>query len=183
MKEIRLNEGYRRFRKALQDGKLQAGMTGPAAEEALAANGFTLGHFPQSFEYATIGGFAATRSSGQSSSGYGRFDAMVVGVRLVTPVGVLQLGHAPASAAGPDLRQLVLGSEGAFGVITSVTVRARPAPEVRRYEAWRADSFAAGLDVVRTLVQTDAAPTVLRLSDEAETAVATLGRLIAQQAT
>lgn len=96
---------------------------------------------------------------------------MVVGVRLVTPVGVLQLGHAPASAAGPDLRQLVLGSEGALGVITSVTVRVRPAPEVRRYEAWRADSFAAGLDVVRTLVQADAAPTVLRLSDEAETAV------------
>lgn len=154
-----------------QTAELQAGTTGPAAEEALAAKGFTLGHFPQSFQYATVGGFAATRSSGQSSSGYGRFDAMVVGVRLATPAGMLRLGHAPASAAGPDLRQLVLGSEGAFGVITSVTVRVRPAPEVKRYEAWRVESFAAGLDLLRTLVQTDAAPTVLRLSDEAETAV------------
>lgn len=154
-----------------QTATLQAGMTGPEVEEALSAKGFTLGHFPQSFEYSTIGGFAATRSSGQSSSGYGRFDAMVVGVRMVSPAGVIDVGTAPASAAGPDLRQLVIGSEGAFGVITSVTVRVRPVPEVTRYEAWRVDSFAAGLVAVRALVQSGAAPTVLRLSDEAETAV------------
>jgi alkyldihydroxyacetonephosphate synthase len=150
---------------------LEAGMLGPEAEEALAGHGLTLGHFPQSFEYASIGGFAATRSSGQSSSGYGRFDSMVVGLTVVTPIGTLDLGSAPASAAGPDLRQLVLGSEGAFGVITSVTVRVRPAPQVKVYDGWRFDSFDAGLAAMRELTQTGVAPTVLRLSDENETAI------------
>src|SRR5690349_15125814 len=98
---------------------LEPGLRGPEAEALLAEHGMTLGHFPQSFEYATIGGFAATRSSGQSSAGYGRFDAVVVGLAVATPAGPLALGHAPASAAGPDLRQVFLGSEGAFGVITA----------------------------------------------------------------
>ncbi len=106
---------------------LEPGLRGPEAEALLAEHGLTLGHFPQSFEYASIGGFAATRSSGQSSAGYGRFDALVVGLTVATPAGRLDLGSAPANAAGPDLRQLVLGSEGAFGVITSVTVRVRHA--------------------------------------------------------
>jgi alkyldihydroxyacetonephosphate synthase len=150
---------------------LQAGLLGPEAEALLAEHGLTLGHFPQSFEYASIGGFAATRSSGQASSGYGRFDALVVGLTAVTPIGTLSLGSAPASAAGPDLRQLVLGSEGAFGVITSVTVRVRRAPEVRTYDGWRFDSFDAGLNALRDLAQAGAAPTVLRLSDENETAL------------
>lgn len=154
-----------------QTAELQAGLRGPEAEELLRDKGFMLGHYPQSFEYATIGGFAAARSSGQSSSGYGRFDSMVVGLRLATPVGMLQVGHAPASAAGPDLRQLVLGSEGAFGVITSVTVRVRPVPEQKSYEAWSLASFTDGLQALRTLTQADVHPTVLRLSDEAETAV------------
>jgi alkyldihydroxyacetonephosphate synthase len=154
-----------------QMAELEAGARGPEAEILLRAKGFVLGHYPQSFEYATIGGFAATRSSGQSSSGYGRFDDMVVALRVATPVGMLQLGHAPASAAGPDLRQLVLGSEGAFGVITSVTVSVRPLPAEKRYEAWRFASFAQGLTAVRTLAQSGTAPTVLRLADEAETAV------------
>jgi alkyldihydroxyacetonephosphate synthase len=154
-----------------QTAELQAGLRGPEAENLLREKGFMLGHYPQSFEYATIGGFAATRSSGQSSSGYGRFDDMVTGLRLVTPIGVLDVGRAPASAAGPDLRQLALGSEGAFGVITSVTVRVRPLPQATRYEAWRLASFAEGLAAVRTLAQSGDAPTVLRLSDEAETAV------------
>jgi len=107
---------------------LQAGLTGPAAEELLAARGFTLGHVPQSFERATIGGYAATRSAGQLSTGWGRFDALVERVRVATPSGDLDLGRAPGSAAGPDLRQLVLGSEGAFGVITELTLRVRPRP-------------------------------------------------------
>jgi alkyldihydroxyacetonephosphate synthase len=148
---------------------LQAGLRGPAAEARLAAHGLTLGHYPQSFEYASVGGFAATRSSGQASSGYGRFDAMVVGLTAATPIGTLVLGRAPASAAGPDLRQLLLGSEGAFGVITSVTVRARPAPEVRSYEGWRFDSFAEGVEALRLVAHGDVVPTVLRLSDENET--------------
>ncbi len=150
---------------------LEAGVRGPRAEQLLAEHGLTLGHFPQSFEYATIGGFAATRSSGQASSGYGRFDALVVGLRAATPIGDLDLGRAPADAAGPDLRELVLGSEGAFGVITEVTVRVRPLPEAKVYETWRFVSFADGLAALRDLVQAGHAPTVLRLSDENETAL------------
>ena len=150
---------------------LQPGLRGPEAEALLAAHGLTLGHYPQSFEHASIGGFAATRSSGQSSAGYGRFDAMVVGLTAATPTGSLDLGSAPANAAGPDLRQLLLGSEGAFGVITSVTARVRRAPEVKAYEGWRWPSFDAGADAMRTLAQAGLLPTVLRLSDESETAI------------
>lgn len=150
---------------------LEAGVRGPRAEELLGEHGLTLGHFPQSFEYASIGGFAATRSSGQASAGYGRFDQLVVGVTVATPIGTLELGSAPASAAGPDLRQLVLGSEGAFGVITSVKVRVRPVPEVHLHETWRLPSFGDGIGALRDLVQRGIAPTVLRLSDELETAL------------
>jgi alkyldihydroxyacetonephosphate synthase len=150
---------------------LQAGLLGPAAEAALTSHGVTLGHFPQSFEYASVGGFAATRSSGQASAGFGRFDAMVQGLTVATPIGTLVLGSAPATAAGPDLRELVLGSEGAFGVITSVTVRVRPVPAVRVYDGWRFDTFAQGTAAMRGLVQAGLAPTVLRLSDENETAI------------
>jgi alkyldihydroxyacetonephosphate synthase len=150
---------------------LEPGLRGPEAEALLAGHGLTLGHFPQSFEHATIGGFAATRSSGQSSAGYGRFDAMVVGLTAATPTGELRLGSSPANAAGPDLRQLLLGSEGAFGVITSVTVRVRRLPEVRRYDGWRWPSFAEGREAMRTLAQAGLLPTVIRLSDETETAI------------
>jgi alkyldihydroxyacetonephosphate synthase len=150
---------------------LEPGLRGPEAEALLAAEGVLLGHYPQSFEFATIGGFAATRSSGQSSAGYGRFDALVVGLRVATPRGEVRLGSAPANAAGPDLRQLFLGSEGAFGVITEVTARVRKLPEVKVYDGWRWESFAAGADAMRTLAQSGMLPTVLRLSDETETAI------------
>ncbi|WP_029382562.1 FAD-binding oxidoreductase [Streptomyces leeuwenhoekii] len=149
----------------------QSGLRAPEAERILAGHGFTLGHFPQSYEWATLGGFAATRSSGQASAGYGRFDDMVLGLTLATPEGTLETGRAPRSAAGPDLRQLVLGSEGAFGVITSVTVRVRPVPRVRRYEGWRFASFEEGAAALRRLAQDGPRPTVLRLSDETETLV------------
>jgi alkyldihydroxyacetonephosphate synthase len=150
---------------------LEPGLRGPEAETLLGAHGLTLGHFPQSFEFASIGGFAATRSSGQASAGYGRFDALVTGLSVATPAGPVVLGRAPASAAGPDLRQLFLGSEGAFGVITAVTVRVRPLPEHRTYEGWRWSDFDAGVDAMRRLAQAQLLPTVLRLSDEAETAL------------
>ncbi|MDP3969011.1 MAG: FAD-binding oxidoreductase [Nocardioides sp.] len=150
---------------------LQAGMRGPAAEAALAEHGLTLGHFPQSFEFASVGGFAATRSSGQASAGFGRFDDMVVGLRVATPIGDLELGSAPANAAGPDLREVVLGSEGSFGVITEVTVRVRPVAQETTYEAWSFPSFDAGADAMRHVVQAGLRPTVLRLSDETETMV------------
>ncbi|MYR08112.1 FAD-binding protein [Gordonia sp. SID5947] len=150
---------------------LQAGVRGVRAEELLRARGYTLGHFPQSYAGAGIGGYAATRSAGQSSAGYGRFDEIVEGLTLATPRGTIVVGTAPRSAAGPDLRQLVLGSEGAFGIITEVTVRIRPTPEYRLFEGWRFDDFDSGAAALRTLAQDGPMPTVLRLSDEVETAI------------
>lgn len=153
------------------EAELGAGLTGPAAERLLGERGYSLGHFPQSFQFVTIGGLAATRSSGQNSAGYGRFNDMVRGLRTITPAGVLDLGRAPESAAGPDLRQLMLGSEGVFGVITRVRVRVHPVPATSRYEAWSFPDFATGADALRAVVQTGTGPTVIRLSDEAETGV------------
>lgn len=150
---------------------LGAGLRGPEAEAALKAQGLTLGHFPQSFEYATIGGFAATRSAGQASSGYGRFDSLVSSIRLLAPAGELRTLQTPHTAAGPSLRELIVGSEGVLGVIPEVTVRLRPAPRVRRYEAWMAESFGAGAEIVRTLAQGPGLPDVMRVSDEEETRV------------
>lgn len=148
---------------------LGAGLTGPQAERILGEHGLSLGHFPQSFEFASIGGFAATRSSGQASAGYGRFDDMIQRMLIATPGGSLALGRAPASAAGPDLRELFAGSEGTLGVITAVTLRVHPVPETVGYQAWSFPDFATGAAALRTVVQAGAAPTVLRLSDEAET--------------
>ncbi|WP_199748788.1 FAD-binding oxidoreductase [Amycolatopsis sp. WAC 01376] len=150
---------------------LQAGVTGPEADRLLAAHGFTLGHVPQSYERATIGGFAATRSAGQASSGYGRFEDMVSGVRLATPRGEWKLGVAPASAAGPDLRHLAIGSEGALGVITEVALRVRPVPEVRRYEGYVLDGWENGAAAVRELAQRHVLADVTRLSDVDESEV------------
>jgi alkyldihydroxyacetonephosphate synthase len=151
--------------------RLGAGLRGPEAEAALGAKGLVLGHYPQSFEYATIGGFAATRSAGQASSGYGRFDSLVSSVRLLAPAGELHTLETPHTAAGPALRELVVGSEGVLGVIPDVTVRVRPAPRVRRYEAWIAESFEAGSEIVRTMAQGPGLPDVIRVSDEEETEV------------
>jgi alkyldihydroxyacetonephosphate synthase len=149
--------------------RLGAGLRGPEAEAALAAHGLTLGHFPQSFEYATIGGFAATRSAGQASSGYGRFDSLVTSVRLLSPAGNLHTLETPHTAAGPALREVAIGSEGALGVIPDVTVRVRPSPPQRRYEAWMAPSLEAGTEIVRALAQGPGLPTLIRVSDEEET--------------
>src|SRR5215218_127335 len=149
--------------------RLGAGLRGPEAEAALARFGLTLGHFPQSFEYATVGGFAATRSAGQASSGYGRFDALVSSVRLLAPAGELATLETPHTAAGPALRELAIGSEGVLGVIPDVTVRVRPAAAVKRYEAWMAESFEAGLEIVRALAQGAGLPEIIRVSDEEET--------------
>lgn len=150
---------------------LQAGLRGPAAERLLAGHGLTLGHVPQSFERGTIGGFVATRSAGQASAGYGLFDDMVQGLRVATPAGEWRLGCAPASAAGPDLRQLVCGSEGVLGVITEATVRVRPAPTERLYVGLVLDGWQRGIDAVRALAQQPALADVTRLLDADETDV------------
>jgi alkyldihydroxyacetonephosphate synthase len=145
------------------------GMRGPQVEEALGRSGLTLGHFPQSFEYATVGGWVATRSAGQASTGYGTIEKLVCGLRITTPSGEIDLPPLPATAAGPGLRQLLVGSEGVLGVITRATLKVRPDPEERRYEGWMFRSFEEGADALRTLEQRGVVPDVARLSDESET--------------
>jgi alkyldihydroxyacetonephosphate synthase len=148
---------------------VEGGLQALELEAALGARGLTLGHFPQSFEYVTIGGCVATRSAGQASSGFGRIDELVVGLRCQAPVGELALPAMPATAAGPDLRELLVGSEGALGVITEATLRVRRRAAEERYEAWMLPSFAAGVEAFRALEQAGAAPDVTRLSDAEET--------------
>jgi alkyldihydroxyacetonephosphate synthase len=148
---------------------LEPGLRLPEADRALAAHGLTLGHVPQSYEWATVGGCVATRSAGQSSTGHGRIDANLIGARCATPAGTVAPHAVPGSAAGPDLRQLLAGSEGALGVLTQVTLRVHPRPEAARHEGWFAPGFAQGLDALRALVRAGAAPDIARLSDEDET--------------
>jgi alkyldihydroxyacetonephosphate synthase len=148
---------------------LEAGISGPAAEAALGEQGLTLGHFPQSFEHSTVGGWLATRSAGQASTGYGRSDELVEGLRFLAPAGELRVPAVPGSAAGPALRELLVGSEGVLGVICEATLRVRPAPQHRRYEGWSFKSFEEGCEALRVLEQAGAAPDVARLSDEDET--------------
>jgi alkyldihydroxyacetonephosphate synthase len=149
----------------------EPGLQLPAAEALLNARGFTLGHFPQSYEYATVGGCVATRSAGQASTCYGRIDAMLVGLRAACPARDVELLTVPASAAGPDLRELLVGSEGALGVLTRVSLRVRPLPVERRYEGFMFASFEQGMGALRALEQQGAMPHVARLSDAAETEV------------
>jgi len=149
-----------------------AGTAGPALEAALAERGFTLGHFPQSFELSTLGGWIATRASGQESLGYGSIQDLVAGLDLVAPAGRLDLPALPASAAGPDLRQLVLGSEGRLGVIRRATVRVRRRPSVLRATGALLPSWEAGIAAARALTRERVPLTLLRLSDEQETEVA-----------
>ncbi len=169
--DLRRLSGLTRLDEVSGEAVLAAGTTGPEAEALLSAYGLELGHIPQSFRYATIGGFAAARSSGQNSAGNGRFDAMVTGIRVATPTGDIELGRSPGSAAGPDLIKLFLGSEGIFGVITEVRVRVHPIPRDRVFESWSFPDFASGAEGLRRVAQQGVGPTVIRLSDEAETAV------------
>lgn len=146
-----------------------AGMRVRDLEGELNGRGLTLGHFPQSYEYVSLGGCAATRSAGQASTGYGRFEELVLGLRMSAPAGEIHLPALPASAAGPDLRELVVGSEGTLGVIGELTLRVRPAPAHSRYEGVFFESFSAGAAALRVLAQEQLAPAVARLSDESET--------------
>jgi alkyldihydroxyacetonephosphate synthase len=140
----------------------------PEADRALAPHGLTLAHLPQSYEWATVGGCVATRSAGQASTGHGRIDENLLAVRVATPLGDLATRDAPASAAGPELRQLVAGSEGVLGVITAAALRVHRITE-ERYEGWLLPDFEAGCDALRQLEQAGLAPAVARLSDPDET--------------
>jgi len=145
------------------------GANGPQVESQLRAQGYTLGHFPQSFELATVGGWIASRSSGQQSLGYGRIEQLFAGGRLETFDGTLEIKGFPASAAGPDLRELVLGSEGRFGVLSEVKMRVSRLPAAERFYAVFLPNWQQALPAVRELVQAKVPLSMLRLSNAAET--------------
>lgn len=147
----------------------QAGVSGPEIERVLGEHGYTLGHYPQSFEYSTLGGWIATRSSGQQSHYYGRIEDLFAGGRVETPLGALDLPPHPASAAGPDLRQMILGSEGRLGIITRAVVRIRPAPRREAFHAYLLPDWASGVEATRALAQSGLPFSMARLSDAQET--------------
>lgn len=147
-----------------------AGVAGPDLEAQLRAHGYTLGHFPQSFDYSTLGGWIVTRSSGQQSLRYGRIEQLFAGGRLETPQGSLQLPTFPASSAGPDLRELVLGSEGRLGVLTEATVRISPLPPRESFHAVFFPDWERAERAVRAIVQARLGLSMLRLSNAIETA-------------
>lgn len=147
----------------------QAGIVGPDIEAKLRARGFTLGHYPQSFEFSTLGGWIATRSSGQQSRAYGRIEQMFAGGSVETPLGALTMRPYPASAAGPDLRELVLGSEGRLGVITEAVMRVSPLPEYESFEGIIFPTFDQGAEALRHIAQLNLPVSMLRLSNAAET--------------
>jgi len=146
-----------------------AGTTGPALGTLLAGHGLTVAHEPQSWELATVGGWVAARGSGLRSLGTGRIEQIFAGGTLEAPAGTLVMPPHPASAAGPDLRQLVLGSEGRLGILTEAVLRAAPHPEVERMDAWALPAWPDAVEAVRELVQAKPGLSMLRLSTAAET--------------
>jgi alkyldihydroxyacetonephosphate synthase len=149
-----------------------AGVFGPDLERVLNTHhDLTVGHFPQSFDLATVGGWVACRGAGQYSTRYGKIEDMVVGLEVVLADGqVIITGGAPAAAVGPDLTQLFLGSEGTLGVITRVWLRAHPVADVERRAAYSFSDLATGFEACRRALRRGATPAVLRLYDGPESA-------------
>jgi alkyldihydroxyacetonephosphate synthase len=147
----------------------EAGIYGPDIEAQLGARGYTLGHFPQSFELSTLGGWIASRSSGQQSYYYGRIEALFAGGWVETPNGQLYLPPVPASAAGPDLKQIVLGSEGRLGVITRAVVRIRRQPETESFHGAFFRDWTSAVEAMREMAQAHVPASMLRVSDAQET--------------
>lgn len=147
----------------------EAGVIGPDLEAQLRARGFTLGHYPQSFEYSSLGGWIAARSSGQQSYYFGRIEDHFAGGHIETLLGPLDLPPHPASAAGPDLRHLLLGSEGRLGLITRAVIRVRPQPAHESFQAVFFHDWGSGVNAVREMAQFGAPVSMLRLSDPLET--------------
>ena len=141
-----------------QTATVEAGIFGPELESRLGERGVTLGHYPQSFEFSTLGGWIATRSSGQNSLAYGGIEKLVESLRVVTPQGAVETLHVPRRADGPDVGQMLIGSEGIYGVIVSATVRIRRATAAVDYFMYAFKDFADGVTIARQLVQRGAAP-------------------------
>jgi alkyldihydroxyacetonephosphate synthase len=153
---------------------VRAGMFGPDLEAALGqvGTGYTLGHWPQSMDLSTVGGWLACRGAGQYSTRYGKIEDMVIGLEVVLADGriVRTEGHGPRAATGPNLTQLFVGSEGTLGVITEARLRIHPLPPAQERRAYGFTSFAAGLEACRRILRRGATPAVLRLYDQAESA-------------
>ena len=146
------------------------GITGPQIEASLNARGYTMGHFPQSFEYSTLGGWIATRSVGTQCYRYGRIEDLFAGGHIETPIGHLDLPVFPASSAGPDLRELILGSEGRLGIITRATVRVSLLPQRESFHAVFFPTIEHGFAAMREIIQNRVPVSMVRLSDSRETA-------------
>lgn len=151
------------------EATLGAGIRGPELEAELKKHGYVLGHFPQSWEYSSLGGWIVTRSVGQQSYHYGRIEPLFVNGHLETPEGPMELPHFPKSAAGPDLRHLVLGSEARMGILTQATMRIRRLPEQELFYAAFFPNFETGVTAVRKIAQSELAVSMVRLSDAMET--------------
>ena len=149
--------------------RIQAGASGPVLESQLRAQGYVLGHYPQSFEYSTLGGWIVTRSSGQQSLRYGRIEQLFAGGRLVAPAGALEIPTIPASSAGPDLREVVMGSEGRMGIVTEAQVRVRPVPASEAFHAVFFGDWNSAVNAVRAIAQAKLPLSMLRLSNARET--------------
>ncbi len=148
---------------------IECGAAGPAIETMLAKHGYRLGHYPQSFEFSTLGGWIATRSTGQQSYYYGRIEPLFLGGHLESTAGPLDLPVFPASAAGPDIKQILLGSEGRMGILTRATVKISPLPETERFLAIFFKDWQTGAAAAREMAQARLGVSMLRLSDEVET--------------
>ena len=149
---------------------IEAGIYGPDLEHQLAKHGVTLSHFPQSFQFSTLGGWIAASGAGQQSNRYGKAGKWLVGAQLVTPQGTWDTEAFPASAAGPNLAQLLCGSEGTLGVITQATVRIHDIPKAKDYRGYLLPDFETGLALARQINHADIPIAMLRLSDPDETA-------------
>lgn len=146
-----------------------AGTAGPDVEAQLKPHGFMLGHFPQSWELSTVGGWVASRSSGQQSLRYGRIEQLFAGGRIETTEGTLEIPTIPASSAGPDIREIIMGSEGRMGIITDVKVRVTPMPEQENFYVGFLPNWSDAVAAVRALVQQRVPLSMVRLSNEVET--------------
>jgi alkyldihydroxyacetonephosphate synthase len=153
---------------ASRTARIQAGATGPRIAQQLAPQGLSLRHYPQSYEFSTLGGWIATRAGGHYATLYTHIDDLVQAVRVVTPAGVIETRRVPASAAGPAPERLFLGSEGAFGIITEAWVRVQPRPRWRASASVRFAKFSDGVAATRVLSQSGLFPSNCRLLDERE---------------
>lgn len=147
----------------------RAGTNGMEAEKRVREEGLTIGHWPQSIEVSSVGGWIATRAAGQFSTGYGNIEDLVMDLEVVLPDGaVLRTRRTPRASSGPDLRHLFLGSEGTLGIVTEVTFSLRPLPESSRGQAFHFESLAAGVEAIRVLMRAGYRPPVIRLYDPSE---------------